>query len=942
LRQFASGASSTGFSARVTSIGSEEVASSLPWPVSFEVTNVPPILVSLAVPSELVAGRTGDFRAVATDPGTDPIGYAWDFGDGSTASGASASHAYGKLGTFQGTLRVTDAHGGVVTAPFEVKVTAELRPLAFAGTPAVVATQGQPYTTTIAANPPGIGQTITLKAATLPPWLTWTSVSALEGRLDGIPGQAAVGPNTVVLEATDGITTEKLEFVVVVADVNDPPTIAVAPSLTFPVRKGITAVPVVVGDIDGSDGLVLTATSADTTVLPNDRLVVGGLGRDRTLSILPGLGAGGQVVVTLTVSDGILSASAPVAVTLLEPERFAVSLVQPKGGTLSLSPSTNLYEEAFPLVVKAAPEAGWALRWWLGFPGGPVDADGVEKVWPVSTNAVLSAEFADIAAPVVEWQTPSAGLSAVEVVTLSGQVRDNDRVAGAKLRRNGLAPQELALAGGRFQVEGVRLDQGENRFSVEAVDGAGNATTNELVVVWSAGSILVVGDSQDAREGQRVVFPIQLQNQSALSGMTFNLLFRDYIDFLSDPVFEAGGILPSGMITVNSEIPGVVRVTVATAGESLPAGRHDLGTLSLRVRSLFSPIGMQAFVDPELLEVANELGDPVPGVAGISGQVRLLPRRIIGDLNGNERLDVGDAGLLQRLVVGLDPKRSWDVALNDINKNGVLDSGDVVRAMRVVIGQDPQPAPRNAGASWPGTRRLSRAGNESDWLEMTPSLLTAKRGSLFEVQVKTRRPLTDLRGLSFELVYPQQLISLVTPSGFATGPALPSNLLPYWGNRPTEGSLHFAVSSPTNSAVTQGVIARFTFRVGATVPVNWQGTFALRDVEFTGNGYTLQSEMIAPGAVGLAGEVLTPVVKRLRLNSGGAVQLDVLANPGSTLVVEAAADLFESTRSGWRPVLTRIYDQLPLFVPGDSAGAGAVPFQYFRVKTGSPAVVTGP
>lgn len=113
-------------------------------------------------------------------------------------------------------------------------------------------------------------------------------------------------------------------------------------------------------------------------------------------------------------------------------------------------------------------------------------------------------------------------------------------------------------------------------------------------------------------------------------------------------------------------------------------------------------------------------------------------------------------------------------------------------------------------------------------------------------------------------------------------------------------------------------------------------------MEFTGDGYTLLTETLSPGAVALSGEVLAPVVKRLRLNSGGSVQLDVLANPGSTLVVEAASNLHETSRVGWRPVLSRIYDQLPLFVPGDSAGGETAPFQYFRVRTGTPAVVVGP
>ena len=45
-------------------------------------------------------------------------------------------------------------------------------------------------------------------------------------------------------------------------------------------------------------------------------------------------------------------------------------------------------------------------------------------------------------------------------------------------------------------------------------------------------------------------------------------------------------------------------------------------------------------------------------------------------MNGNERYDVGDASLIQELIVkGIEPLRSWDLSLNDINNNNKLDSG---------------------------------------------------------------------------------------------------------------------------------------------------------------------------------------------------------------------------------------------------------------------------
>ena len=43
---------------------------------------------------------------------------------------------------------------------------------------------------------------------------------------------------------------------------------------------------------------------------------------------------------------------------------------------------------------------------------------------------------------------------------------------------------------------------------------------------------------------------------------------------------------------------------------------------------------------------------------------------------GNDRLDIGDGTLVQRLLTGFDEKRSWDSGGNDLNGNGKLDQGE--------------------------------------------------------------------------------------------------------------------------------------------------------------------------------------------------------------------------------------------------------------------------
>ncbi|MRG60096.1 PKD domain-containing protein [Agromyces sp. CFH 90414] len=64
------------------------------------------------------------FTSVASDGDGSVVDHAWTFGDGATASGASASHTYGAAGTYAVTLTVTDDDGATAAKSVDVTVTA--------------------------------------------------------------------------------------------------------------------------------------------------------------------------------------------------------------------------------------------------------------------------------------------------------------------------------------------------------------------------------------------------------------------------------------------------------------------------------------------------------------------------------------------------------------------------------------------------------------------------------------------------------------------------------------------------------------------------------------------------------------------------------------------------------------------------------------------------
>ena len=70
--------------------------------------------VSLAVGSA-VAGSPSSLTAQAVDRWSNPATFTWDFGDGGSAAGATASHVYAAAGSYVVTVTATDAVGNATT-----------------------------------------------------------------------------------------------------------------------------------------------------------------------------------------------------------------------------------------------------------------------------------------------------------------------------------------------------------------------------------------------------------------------------------------------------------------------------------------------------------------------------------------------------------------------------------------------------------------------------------------------------------------------------------------------------------------------------------------------------------------------------------------------------------------------------------------------------------
>ena len=87
-------------------------------------TNVPPVATVSATPTTGNIPLTVNFGGTgSTDSDGNITSYAWNFGDGGTATGSTTSHTYTTAGAYSVVLTVTDNDGATDTADVTITAT---------------------------------------------------------------------------------------------------------------------------------------------------------------------------------------------------------------------------------------------------------------------------------------------------------------------------------------------------------------------------------------------------------------------------------------------------------------------------------------------------------------------------------------------------------------------------------------------------------------------------------------------------------------------------------------------------------------------------------------------------------------------------------------------------------------------------------------------------
>lgn len=118
------------------------------------------------------------------------------------------------------------------------------------------------------------------------------------------------GSCIITVNVSDGANTASETFQVTVNAVDDAPTITAIAAQTTNEDTPTSDIPFTIGDAETAAGtLTLTGTSSNTTLVPNGNIVFGGTGTSRTVTISPAANESGTADITVTVGDGVLTAT---------------------------------------------------------------------------------------------------------------------------------------------------------------------------------------------------------------------------------------------------------------------------------------------------------------------------------------------------------------------------------------------------------------------------------------------------------------------------------------------------------------------------------------------------------------------------------------------------------------------------------------------------------
>jgi hypothetical protein len=205
---------------------------------------------------------------------------------------------------------------------------------------------------------------------------------------------ADAGSYTVEVGGPCGSASQSATLTVLGAPAgNTAPFLSVIADRVLQHNQSTGEIPFTIGDAETPAGaLLVSAVSSDPMLLPLANIHLGGAGSNRTVTVVAPSAGCGEVIVTLTVSDGVNSArtSFKVAIGTTNPSSSLLTIRIHGQGTVT--PDLNCHDLVLgqTYTLRAVHGAGWMFTGWSGALTGSEPA----LTFVMTTNLTLDVNFA--------------------------------------------------------------------------------------------------------------------------------------------------------------------------------------------------------------------------------------------------------------------------------------------------------------------------------------------------------------------------------------------------------------------------------------------------------------------------------------------------------------------------------------------------------------------
>jgi gliding motility-associated-like protein len=495
------------------------------------------------------------------------------------------------------------------------------------------------------------------------------------------PASNQSGVAVITVTVSDGTNQVSTTFQLTVNGSDDPPTISSIANQTINEDVPTGLLPFTVNDAEtAAADLVVTGTSDNTSLIPDAYIVVSGTGANRNVQITPALNQSGIAIITLSVSDGVNSASTNFQVTVntvndaptisaiadqvvnedtsTDAIAFTIGDVETAPGSLTVTASSGntvlipngnivLGGSGANRTVQAAPAANQSGTAVITINVG----DGVNTTsrnFQVTVNAVNDpATITPIADQTVNEDNPTAALAftlsdpdtPVGALTLTGTSDNTALVPNANI--------VFAGSGGSrtVTVTPVSNQSGTAVITVTVNDGTNDTPTSFQLNVTAVNDAPVIADQIPVSTNEEQPFDVEF---SDLVVTDPDNTYPD--DFTLEVLGNPGYTFSGATVTPNANVTGnmVVRVRVSD------------GTAQSNIFNL--QVTVNAINDPPVITAQN----PSPLIVNEDGSVTVqLSHLTIVDPDNN-------SGFTLTLADGANYSISGNVVTPDANYNGTL------------------------------------------------------------------------------------------------------------------------------------------------------------------------------------------------------------------------------------------------------------------------------